>query len=368
MVLADLDDWLTTMEESEDVVLSFIAEWFDPYSQLLKEYLLVLHTAKNEVEMTDLKTRRKFLKKTKIPSSLTLTDFSKGSKIILLSRELNLIDYADTATQKHLQENEQKTTVLVFPSLYEQIGDIVTRVESEGFPLVDVRSIHVSSIEEVNKGLKRLLEMDLQDVCSSPNPYVALSFRGSNSIASVKASMESSQFRHGLVCPSSGEALEFSNFFLSRHPTTATLDECTCCVIKPHIIKARQFGAVLSDIISRGFVVSAMQMFHLDRSTAAEFFAVYKGIFPEYLELVDEMCSGPLIALEIKKDQDIVEDFRFNAGPWDYSVARELHPESIRSKFGSSSVRNAIHCTDLPKDGTIECEYFFKTLARQSSS
>jgi nucleoside-diphosphate kinase len=109
-------------------------------------------------------------------------------------------------------------------------------------------------------------------------------------------------------------------------------------------------------------------MFHLDRSTAAEFFAVYKGIFPEYLELVDEMCSGPLIALEIKKDQDIVEDFRFNAGPWDYSVARELHPESIRSKFGSSSVRNAIHCTDLPKDGTIECEYFFKTLARQSSS
>eukprot|EP00985_Skeletonema_marinoi_P016817 scaffold9088_cov69-Skeletonema_marinoi.AAC.1 len=79
------------------------------------------------------------------------------------------------------------------------------------------------------------------------------------------------------------------------------------------------------------------------------------------------MSSGSLIALELKRDNNlsgnVVEDFRGQAGPWDYSVACELHPHSVRAKFGKSTVANAIHCTDIPKDGVIECEYFFKVLA-----
>jgi hypothetical protein len=34
----------------------------------------------------------------------------------------------------------------------------------------------------------------------------------------------------------------------------------------------------------------------------------------------------------------------------------------FRAKFGLDRVRNAVHCTDLPEDGTLECEYFFKIL------
>jgi hypothetical protein len=39
-------------------------------------------------------------------------------------------------------------------------------------------------------------------------------------------------------------------------------------------------------------------------------------------------------------------------------MAKEIAPESIRGMFG-----NVIHCTDLPKDGAIEVEYFFSILA-----
>jgi hypothetical protein len=40
---------------------------------------------------------------------------------------------------------------------------------------------------------------------------------------------------------------------------TATYDDCTCCVIKPHIISAGMLGAVLYEIQKAGFEVSAIQ-------------------------------------------------------------------------------------------------------------
>jgi nucleoside-diphosphate kinase len=34
-----------------------------------------------------------------------------------------------------------------------------------------------------------------------------------------------------------------------------------------------------------------------------------------------------------------------------------------RARFGESIVKNAVHCTDLPEDGEMECRYFFETLS-----
>jgi nucleoside-diphosphate kinase len=359
------------MESDEnDIVLSFIAEWFDPYSQLLKKYLLTYHVNTSEVEMNDLNTRRKFLKRTKLPPPLDHSDFVKGSIVVLLSRQLKLVDYADTATRQILQDKEERMTILVTPSLIECVGDIVINIEREDCALIDIKSLHFfsSSIDDINEAIQLLPGMELQDLCSSSSPFVALSFRGSDSIASVRALVESSPFCNGVACPRIGQEQEFSDFFLNRHrSTTATLEECTACVIRPHIIKDRMFGQVVKNILARGFIISAIQMFRLDKETAAEFLAIYKGVFPQYVELVDEMSSGSLIALELKRDNNlsgnVVEDFRAQAGPWDYSVACELHPHSIRAKFGKSTVANAIHCTDIPKDGVVECEYFFKVLA-----
>jgi len=300
----------------------------------------MLNTSRNEVEMNDLKTKRKFLKKTKLdPQTLRVSDFTKGATILLLSRELLLVDYADKVTREHLEQNEETINVYVSPSVYGSFGDVLSSIEDQ-FQLIDIKSVD-----------------DNDDVC------VALTFRGCGSIASVSAMVESSQFSHGLLaCPNNAEIGK-------NRLTTATLDNCTCCVIRPHIVKERKVGAVVSDITSRGFTISAMQMVRLDKTASAEFLNVYKGVLPDYVDLVDEMSSGPCLVLEVKKgsrsssideEDDIVEEFRMACGPWDHSVACELHPESIRAKFGTSSVKNALHCTDLPKDGPIECGFFFK--------
>jgi nucleoside-diphosphate kinase len=357
--------------ESDERILSFIAEWFDPQPQIIKRYLLKYHVATNEVEMKDIPTKRSFLKKTKLPSTLKASDLYRGAKIVLLARELHLTEYADTNTRQLLESMDELTVCVVLPALYEYLGEIVTMMEGNGggFTLVNMKSICLlqgrsgSDDEDILDAVSNMLNMEFNDIIQSPQPMVVMSFRGTNSIATVNALIQSSTFARGrggqhanrlIACPAdANEAIQYNNFFFTeRHfTTTATLEECTCCVIKPHAVKERLVGSILHDIQSRGFVLSAVAMFRLERASAAEFLEVYDGgVFPEYSEMVDEMCSGSVVALEVRckpssaqlvlassssssssssstadNEDDhptlgIVEKFRAHAGPWDVTM------------------------------------------------
>jgi nucleoside-diphosphate kinase len=61
-----------------------------------------------------------------------------------------------------------------------------------------------------------------------------------------------------------------------------------------------QAGKIVDAILGAGFEISAARMCTLDRMPAEEFFEVYKGVLPEYSELVEHMTSGPIIALEVR--------------------------------------------------------------------
>jgi nucleoside-diphosphate kinase len=68
------------------------------------------------------------------------------------------------------------------------------------------------------------------------------------------------------------------------------------------------------------------------------------------------------IYIFIYKYVDIVAEFRAFSGPLSPELARTLRPDSLRSLFGSDTTQNAVHCTDLPEDGDMECRYIFETL------
>ena len=70
------------------------------------------------------------------------------------------------------------------------------------------------------------------------------------------------------------------------------------------------------------------------------------------------MTTGPCIAMEIRQE-NAVKSFRELCGPMDPEIAKNLRPNTIRARFGTDRIRNAIHCTDLPEDGVLESEYFF---------
>ena len=61
-------------------------------------------------------------------------------------------------------------------------------------------------------------------------------------------------------------------------------------------------GKIIDRILEEGFEISALQTFFLDRATAEEFFELYKGVVNEYSQVIDQMVSGPCIALEVRQE------------------------------------------------------------------
>jgi nucleoside-diphosphate kinase len=74
------------------------------------------------------------------------------------------------------------------------------------------------------------------------------------------------------------------------------------------------------------------------------------------------MCSSPCLALEVR-GEDVVRRFRDLCGPFDVQVAKTLRPDSLRARFGRSNIYNALHCTDCPEDGVLECQFVFRSLS-----
>lgn len=66
-------------------------------------------------------------------------------------------------------------------------------------------------------------------------------------------------------------------------PLRATFKNCTCCVIKPHVLIEGNLGAILDHIsASEKFNVTAMAMFSVKLQNAKEFYEIYKEVLPEY--------------------------------------------------------------------------------------
>ncbi len=300
------------------------------------------------------------------------------------------MEYGDDFTRKSLNQKSEKAVCILLPSVCRLIGTIISLAENEGnLTLADLQAFSIMQEYEdkcTTKELKEaadLLEINVSDLKNeisfeSGNPssnearfprppmnyYVALEFRGENAITALieALSAESSipkirdQVRKTIFpSPTCTTAMLYKKHFLSKRyvpMATYNKERSTCCVLKPHIIKERKVGPILDDIItSRKMDLTAMQLFHLDRIRALEFYEVYKGAVKEYNSMVDELTSGPVLAMEIAAG---VEEFRSHVGPWDVDMAKSLRGDSIRAKFG-----NAVHCTDLPEDNISELSYFF---------
>lgn len=104
--------------------------------------------------------------------------------------------------------------------------------------------------------------------------------------------------------------------------------------------------------------VSALELFQLQPNAAEEFLEVYKTVLPEANAMIKDLASGACLVAEVcgdgDGDGDIVQELRRLCGPYDPEIARHLRPDTLRARFGSSKVKNAVHCTDLDADGVLE--------------
>jgi len=133
----------------------------------------------------------------------------------------------------------------------------------------------------------------------------------------------------------------------------------TFTMIKPDAVEANNIGPILAMINKAGFTIKAMKYLRLSKEQAGNFYAVHKER-PFYGELVDYMCSGPIVAAVLEKN-NAVADFRTLIGATDPTKADE---GTIRKLFAKSIAANAVHGSDSDENAANEANFFFSGLER----
>ncbi|XP_062371468.1 nucleoside diphosphate kinase 7 [Cinclus cinclus] len=373
---------------SQDERYAFIAEWYDPNASLFRRYELLYYPKDSSIEMYDVKNRRTFLRRTKY-ESLHLEDLYVGSKVTVFSRHLTIVDYGNLYTSRKLGSRKERTLALIKPDGMCKIGELFDIIINAGLTITKAKMMLLSRKEAADfyadYRAKPFYHELLQLIMSGP--ILAMELLGDDAVSKWRAIVGpanptetesdtldsvSESFGHcGLRDAAHGPdsvasaAKELELFFPSsggRGPvSSAKFTDCTCCIIKPHAVNEGLAGKIIKAILKEGFEISALQMFNMERTNVEEFYEIYKGVVPEYLEMVSELCSGPCIAMEIRQFNPS-KVFRDVCGPSDPALARHLRPGTLRAVFGRDKIQNAVHCTDLPEDGLLEVQYFFKIL------
>jgi nucleoside-diphosphate kinase len=141
------------------------------------------------------------------------------------------------------------------------------------------------------------------------------------------------------------------------HNQNKTMSTRTFTIIKPDAMADGHAGAILDQIITSGFRIVALKQTRLSLEKAGEFYAVHAAR-PFYGELTAFMCSGPIVAAVLEKE-NAVADFRAIIGATNPANAEE---GTIRKRFARSVGENAVHGSDSDENAAIESSFFFSGL------
>ncbi|KAK3749335.1 hypothetical protein RRG08_056215 [Elysia crispata] len=373
---------------------AFMVEWYEEMAARTRTFQFFYFSGSKSIEMFDIKTRKMFLKTNLASCNIGLQDLYIGASINILGRQLKIVDFGDDFTKRKLVNKLEKTLGYIKPDVCDKLGDVIEAITDRGLLIAKMRLCKMdqndaSTFYDEHKG-----KSFLSDLLSyvTQGPVIVFELVGENAISRwreligptdpSKARAEASTSLrarfgtdvthngfHGSDSPASA-AREIEFFFPSSGRNTLPNCVCgagsTCCIIKPHAIKAGIAGKIINAINDAGYKINTIQQFDLEKANVEEFYEVYKGVLHEYPGMVNELCSGPVMAMEIsgRGSDNISEAFRETCGPMDPEIARHLRPRTLRALFGLTKVQNAVHCTDLPEDAPLEVEYFFKILDR----
>lgn len=134
--------------------------------------------------------------------------------------------------------------------------------------------------------------------------------------------------------------------------------EKTLSIIKPDAVKKNVVGKILSRFEDNGLKIVAMRMMQLSEAQAKEFYAVHKER-PFYGELVEFMCSGPVV-VSVLEGTGAVAKNRDLMGATD---PKKAEAGTIRADFADSIDANAVHGSDSLENAATEVSFFFPELS-----
>eukprot|EP01062_Namystynia_karyoxenos_P065980 TRINITY_DN60002_c0_g1_i1.p1 TRINITY_DN60002_c0_g1~~TRINITY_DN60002_c0_g1_i1.p1 ORF type:complete len:375 (+),score=129.64 TRINITY_DN60002_c0_g1_i1:74-1126(+) len=344
--------------------LSFVVNYDDPQAGVTRQYQLLYHTQDDTIEMHDIKNRRIFLKRCSYPQ-VAPSDLYIGATVTVHARRLTVVAYADDATQRIYAHKSATTVFIITPEGYERMGHVLRHAFVSGFRVKRMNMLRLSDSEAAE-----LRQIDHTAGAWEGHPLVVVEIAGDDALAAWQRVAESDPVAGATWSPAGDEsARQIMSFFFEspvrRNRSSATLQNCTLCVIKPHAVREGHGGEILQSILDEGFEISALRLIHLTKMDAEDFLEVYKGVVPEYAAIVEQLSAAPVWVAEIRAE-GAVDAFRQMCGPHDPEIAKVLRPQSLRSRFGRTRQCNAVHCTDLAEDGVLECDFFFDLVKPQA--
>lgn len=362
----------------------FITEYYDTYATIVKKFQLFYYPKDDTIEIYDIKNKKIFLKRGAVPD-ISFKDLYLGNDINIYSRLHKLVEYGDDYTKNYFEEIRSNTFGLIKPDAYLNIGKIIDCIYQNGFSISKLKlcklspddaAIFYNNIQNqpsfqtmVNfissdyvVGMDLVKKNAIKEWLSLIGPEdVELAQKTSpDSLRAIFGNSGIKNALHGSL--SSADAKRESSLIFNKIRHEPILNDNSCVVIKPHAISEGNAGKIIDILLTEGFEISSMEMLYIDKVQAEEFFEIYKGVLPEYSQMIDSVVCGPIIAIEVRQN-DCVNKLRTLVGPHDPDIAKALRPNTIRAKFGNNCVYNAIHCTDLEEDANIECDYLFNKVS-----
>ena len=359
----------------------FITEYYDNYSTMVRRFQLFYYPKDNTIEIYEIKNKKIFLKRCVVPG-IDFKQLYLGNDINIYSRLHKLVEYGDDYTKNYFEEIRSNTFGLIKPEGYLSIGKIIDMIYQCEFTISRLKLCKMSP-EDASLFCSNLQN---QPSFQSEVNYISSDFvvgidlvkkNAMNEWMSLVSSPQESPFSQILqdndlkkylhASGNSSDVKRESALIFNKISHQPKLTSCSCLLIKPHIIQEGLAGKIIDIILTEGFEISSMEMLYMDKIQTQEFFEIYKGVLPEYSQMVDAIVCGPVIALEVRQN-DCVNKLRALVGPHDPDIAKALRPNTIRAKFGQNTVNNAVHCTDLEEDATIEVDYIFNKISRAKNN
>ena len=128
----------------------------------------------------------------------------------------------------------------------------------------------------------------------------------------------------------------------------------TFSIIKPDATKRNITGSINKLIEKNGLRIIAQKRIKMTNEQASLFYAVHNDK-PFFVDLIQYMTSGPIVAAMLKKE-NAVNDFRTLIGSTNPDEAAD---GTIRKIFAKSISENAVHGSDSDENAKIECDFHF---------
>ncbi|CAH8834384.1 unnamed protein product [Trichobilharzia szidati] len=154
--------------------------------------------------------------------------------------------------------------------------------------------------------------------------------------------------------------LEEAELRRKREEEEEVEQEVTIAVLKPDVVSSGQAEEIIEHLKEKGIKILEQQE-RLFTTEEAEVFYENVKDQPYYNDLVQFMTSGPsrVLVCALEGKQGVIEELRGLIGPSVIEDGVNDYPETIRAKYASGKVKNAIHAADSREEAAKELAFFY---------